>query len=175
MAEQNHKAKFIEFLQSLKEDKAALSALRRGIAFQPGEFPPQFKYVVPWLYTKENEFQFFLTASLYGIHPESTSEGNFGDSFRKLKTLKETESIDLRFNAILQSHLEDIPYLLRNGVSLLASEGIAVNYLGLLSDLIRWDEPRKEIQKKWARGYWRVIKKNDNPNTQDNNNPKLGE
>ncbi|MCF8305602.1 MAG: type I-E CRISPR-associated protein Cse2/CasB [Ignavibacteriales bacterium] len=168
MIEKKHGEKFIEYLQSIKDDKGALAALKRGVAYSPGEFPPQYVYIVPWIPPNDYELPYFLTASLFGTHPENTQDGNFGDAFRKLKQVKGSESIDLRFNAILQCRDEDLSYQLRNAVSLLASENIPVNYYELFYSLRHWGSTEKFVQKKWARGYWRFEKVNNDEKTNNN-------
>ena len=49
MTEKNQSNPYITYLLSLKENRGALAALRRGLGRPPGTAPEMYPYVVPWL------------------------------------------------------------------------------------------------------------------------------
>jgi len=155
---ESHAGRFCSYLLSLAEDKAAMSALKRGAAHQPGEYTPQFRYIVPFIPEKTYELPYFLTATLFGIHPVNSSAGSFGSAFKGIYQATGSDSIELRFNALLQAREEDLPYHLRNAVSLLASKNIPVNYTELFDAIRNWNHPDKFVQKKWAKEFWSPVK-----------------
>ncbi|MBV6512999.1 MAG: CRISPR-associated protein Cse2 [Ignavibacteriaceae bacterium] len=161
---ETHAGRFCSYLRTLSEDKAAMSALKRGAAHQPGEYPPQFRYIVPFIPEKSSELPYFLTATLFGIHPQDASSGSFGTAFKRIYLDTGSDSIELRFNALLQAREEDLPYHLRNAVSLLASRDISVNYTELFDAIRNWSHPDKFVQKRWAKDFWRPDFANDTNN-----------
>ncbi|NUN10683.1 MAG: type I-E CRISPR-associated protein Cse2/CasB [Ignavibacteriaceae bacterium] len=164
---QTRSSGFTEYLTNLKENKAAMAILRRAAAFSPGEYPPQYQYVVPFLKEGEYDLPFFLASSLFALHPELKATGNFGDSFRKLAAAVSSESIELRFNSLIQCHTDDLQYHLRNAVSLFSSKGIAVNYEELFRAIKNWNHPDRFVQRQWARSFWKREEKNENGNEQN--------
>lgn len=146
---------FLQHLFNLTENKGAMAALKRGVAFSPGAYPPQFPHVLPFVPSGKSDKVFFITASLFGLHPVNTGTGNLGLSLHQLKLKKKSESLDIRFNALLQCRFEDLPNHLRNLFSLLSSEDIPVNFVQLHKDLFHWDHEDRFVQLKWAKTYWR--------------------
>ncbi|MBE2279581.1 MAG: type I-E CRISPR-associated protein Cse2/CasB [Ignavibacteriaceae bacterium] len=155
---------FCNELIKLNDNKAAMAELKRGLAHPPGEYPPQYKYLIPIIPWKTNQYPWFLTASLYGLHPVDTNKGNIGTSFRELKKITQSESIDLRFNSLLQCKLEDLYYHLRNAVSLFSSAGVPVNYKELLKSLLNWENDSRFVQINWAKEFWLREQTNNNQN-----------
>lgn len=155
---------FIVYLQSLAEgqDRGALAALRRGLGQSPGTMAYTFRYVEPWLKEdrrSERESAFYLVASLFALHPISTNTGNMGTHLRACNPTRENdEALERRFTALLAAHVDDLPFYLRQTVSLLKSKEVPVNWSELLSDLQYWAspyaDPRRSVQKKWAGAFW---------------------
>jgi CRISPR type I-E-associated protein CasB/Cse2 len=152
---------FYEYLLKLKDDKAAMAELKRGIAFEPGTYTPMFCYITPFLSDNTNELPFFLTASLFAMHPLTTDEGNLGTSLRNLESSPSTE---LRFKTLLRCREEELSTQLRGVISLLASKGIPVNYIELFNAIKYWEHPDKFIQKKLAKSFWSPIAEKTNNN-----------
>jgi CRISPR system Cascade subunit CasB len=155
---------FISYLQSLAErqDRGALSALRRGLGQPPGSEPETFRYIEPWLPEKRStnlETAYYLVASLFALHPKSINTGNMGSHLRACNPTKENDdALERRFTALLKSHIDDLPGYLRQTVSFLKSKEAPVNWNELLWDLQNWDyrrdDPRLSVQKKWASAFW---------------------
>lgn len=150
---------FITHLQMLaeKENRGALAALRRGLGQPPGGAPEMFRYVESYLAERrsiQQEAAYYLVASLFGLHPESTQEGNLGAHLAQTRTQGGEEALDRRFTALLAAHAEDLPNYLRQVISFLKSKNIPVNWNQLLWDLQDWDREDHRVQKRWANAFW---------------------
>ena len=77
---------------------------------------------------------------------------SFGTSCNKLRS--SSASVDQRFAALLDARWEDLPYRLRQIVSLLAASDVGVRYERLLEDLLAWDKPGRPVQRAWSLDYW---------------------
>jgi CRISPR system Cascade subunit CasB len=158
MTETNLLDTFVSKLNTLSEDRGALAAMRRGLGKKPGEAPEMFPYVVPYLPSRpsvELEAAFYLVASLFALHPQDMKEGNIGSHLAGcIKSDKDREAIERRFVALLKSHPDDLPNLLRQTVSYLKSKERRVNYRQLLRDLLGWTSPESYVQRRWASGFW---------------------
>lgn len=155
---------FVEMLKRLetREDLGALAALRRGLGRAPGEASEMYPYVVPYLPpAKHDEDAYFLIAALFAWHrrdwqtSDNETDRCFGASYRKLWDETESDSTERRFVALLNARSEDLPEHLRHAVGLLKSKEIAINWLELLRDVLRWDSESRIVQRKWARAFWR--------------------
>ncbi len=151
---------FVDSLLQLSENgnRGALAALRRGLGAQPGEAPEMFPFVVPYLPNQHNrdlESAYYLVASLFALHIKNTSEGNMGDHMAAcIQSDGDRAAIERRFVALLKSHPDDLPEMLRQSVSYLKSKEKPVNYRQLLRDLLAWGAPERYIQRRWAAGFW---------------------
>jgi len=155
---------FVAYLESLREDRAALASLRRGLGQPPGTVPDMHRYVVSHLpnYVYPGSWResvYYLIASLYALHPESTDVGNLGAHFAlKLDPNPDYNvAVEQRFSALLTAHPEDLPFYLRQAISFLKSKEVAINWHQLMWDLLLWNDPEKapKIQKRWAYQFWR--------------------
>ncbi|MCX7599824.1 MAG: type I-E CRISPR-associated protein Cse2/CasB [Armatimonadetes bacterium] len=89
---------FVAYLESLKENRGAMAALRRGAGRSPGTAPEMFPYLVPrtqGLSQKDADL-YYLVAALYALHPENTGEGNLGAALRQLALRRGPGSADTR-------------------------------------------------------------------------------
>lgn len=117
-------------------------------------------------------------ASLYGLYvqgltpktvsqmPKSVSgfrRHSLGTSARLLrgKLGNGQDSLDRRFNALLDSDPRDLFVRLRHLFRLLHSHNIPVNFNRLLTDLQRWSggnpDTFRAVRREWAEDYWRPI------------------
>jgi len=79
MERENHP--FVEYLESLRDDRAALAALRRGLGQPPGTVASMYPYVVRWLGDDTPPWQeaaYYLIAALFAYHPAEGGTGNMG-------------------------------------------------------------------------------------------------
>lgn len=160
------KSRLIEYLEGLiaTENRGALAALRRGVGKVPGTEVRTFPHVVPWIpgaeQGRDRAWPYFVVASLFALHPVSRDGGGFGASMRRLAV---NESLEARFRGLLNAHVDDVPGHLRHAVSLLASNGIGVDWQQLLRDLQGWTHPDRWTQLRWAREFWADTSQNDQP------------
>lgn len=155
---EHQRSGLIRYLYELakKDDRGALAALRRGAGKAPGTEPATFPYVVPFLANRMDSsyhsWPEFCVASLFALNPRARAEGEgFGTTFRRLK---ENESRDLRFRALLNARESELPKLLRHAIRQLAADETSVDWETLLNDLRRWKSTAKHVQRRWAQQYW---------------------
>jgi CRISPR system Cascade subunit CasB len=151
--------RFVGYLEKLYEtdDRAALAQLRRGIGKEPGTAAEMFKIVVPRLPHGLSPYQedaYFLIAALFASHPEAGGQGNLGTAFARLKAATDSESIEKRFIALLNSHEDDLATHLRHAVSLLKSTNVPIYWQRLLVDVQHWGHADRFVQRQWARAFW---------------------
>lgn len=180
----NNPQPFVAHLQKLKGDeqrgRAALAALRRGLGQPPGAAPEMFRYVTPFISSDAGAWQeasYFLIASLFGFHPESTESGNMGDHYARLRQSGDEAAVERRFMALLAAHPEDLDTYLRQAVSMLRSKDIPVNWSQLLWDVLAWNDPdrRLRVTKSWARSFWRGPSSPDETNSSPDDTGMPGE
>lgn len=151
---------FVTYLiQRLAGDRAALAALRRGLGQPPGSISEILPYVVPfvgddpsWWYEKT----IYTVASLFGLHPMHTGEGNMGDHLARLKSDKKP-SLERRFTSLLAAHPEELDVHLRRTISILKADDVAINWYQLFQDILWWgsETRRDRVRRNWARSFWR--------------------
>ncbi|MBF0554456.1 MAG: type I-E CRISPR-associated protein Cse2/CasB [Nitrospirae bacterium] len=162
---------FIGYLLNIakegKEDRGALADLRSGLGKEPGKMARVHKHVVPYLPEKNhNDRWYYLTATLFGMHPkhkdpvEHESNGNkwkevwtMGRAFRPLK--EKRNSMEARFVALLNSHPDDLDDHLRHAVRLLKANDQPLDWFQLFEDLLQWDHPDGHVQLQWARDFYK--------------------
>lgn len=98
---------------------------------------------------------YILLAGLFALHPSEGGRGTLATSLRLLReSISGKESLDLRFNAQLNSDIEDLPYRLRQVVYMLAGSQIPICWHRLLRDLRNWENDDRRTQRQWARDYY---------------------
>lgn len=152
---------FVQFLKSLssKDDRAALASLRRGLGREPGTTPDVYRVVgsrtarlLEW-----EERWYHLIASLYALHPEGTEQdANMGAHFAQAvdPTSDNKDAVERRFTTLLNAHVDDLPFYLRQAISFLKAKEVHVNWCNLLVDVLFWDDEEMTVQRKWARQFW---------------------
>lgn len=152
--------RFVAHLRALadREDRGALSALRKSLQAPDGMAAAAYPYVVPFLDDKPSSRDrvFFLIAALFATHP--TPGGvSLGIAFGLLSTKPEdrfNESIRRRFVALLDADPEDVGEHLRQAVSLCRARGVAIDWEQTLKDLLAFPHPDRYAQRRLAREYW---------------------
>lgn len=157
---------FCEWLQRLVNEgnRGRLAALRRGLALGEEQLFLLYSQVPPGFLSQESEAgqkRLLLIAQLFATHPETWPEPNLdlrpnlGDSFRLLAGDGEVpEAIKRRFDALLAAHPDDLPYQLRQAISLLAAHDVPVDWPQLLVDLGAWSWPDQPVQFQWSRSLY---------------------
>jgi CRISPR system Cascade subunit CasB len=160
MTEKTHP--FIEYLESLRDDRGALAALRRGLGQPPGTAASMYRYVVPWLTAdvkSREEATYYLIAALFAYHPKEGGQDkdNMGTHFvavRRQDPNADHAALERRFTTLLAAHPDDLDTYLRQAIGFLRSKEVPVNWHQLFYDLRRWSYDHRPVQKEWARAFW---------------------
>ena len=139
-------------------NRAALAELRRSLTQAPGTYVRAYRYVPPYvhnLFDRQRD-AYFLVAGLFATHSDVAADETLGASIKKLYLEKDSsDSVEKRFITLLDADETQLPYRLRQMISLLRSEGIPVDYLSLLKHLTSWDHPERWVQRLWASDFYR--------------------
>lgn len=107
------------------------------------------------------EEDFFLIATLFPLVPHRATAGNLGASLRQVRLActnsdNRMNSLDRRFQALLDSDREQLRFRLGQAVRLIAAERdqAALNWEQLLRDVLQWEHPDHFVQLNWARDYF---------------------
>lgn len=139
-------------------DRATLAHLRRGIdrpidltlgragwlfAAVPGDDPDLDAAV--------------LVAGLFawvrGKCPHAAG-GSVGAAFGAGLTTEQRQQREKRFVDLLDTDRTELPYKLRQVLTLLARDAGPLDWVQLLWDVRAWDHPGRPVQRRWARGFW---------------------
>jgi len=150
---------FVTYLESLRENRAALARLRRGLGRPPGTVADMFPYVAPWVPAdapRALEDAHYLLAALFAAHPDAGGSGNMGEHFRRVVRDEPAAAgaVERRFTALLAAHPDDLPFHLRQAVGFLRSKGVPVDWQQLFADIRGWAQPDRPVQRRWARAFW---------------------
>jgi len=166
----SHHRNFAEYLAELviKEKRAALAALRRGLGRAPGTASEMYPHVVRWLPSNPKAVQddaFYIVASLFALHPVSRSdETSYGRSLAETAVArKAAAAVERRFMALLNAHSDDVHHHLRHTVALLRATATPVDWGRLLGDLMKWNRPNRQVQRAWARDFWKTVESGPAP------------
>jgi CRISPR system Cascade subunit CasB len=165
MALESKQFAFIGYLEKHAEDRAMLATLRRGLGKQPGESASMYQYIIPFLHEDnvqyaDQESNYYLIASLFALHPISTTQGNMGAHlYQFTQQVGDDEATTRRFVQLLNLRRETLDTPLRQHISLLKSKDIAVNWHQLFYDIRYWSHEDRFVQKQWASKFWRSTKK----------------
>jgi CRISPR system Cascade subunit CasB len=137
-------------------DRAALAHLRRGL-----DHPLDYTLGrVGWLFHRVPDFALehaVLAAGLFawtkGDCPH-TDRVNFGAAFGTGLTLEQKKQREMRFIDLLDTDRQELRYKLRQAISLIARDSIALDWALLIRHLRYWADADRWVQKKWARGFW---------------------
>jgi len=157
---QRQAAEFIAALEQL--DPGGLARLKRIAGHTLAEerdVHRAFFQSLPYTVGERLHEDYFLIATLFPLADNRAGAGNFGDTMRRVKqarggdTSGRANSLDRRFETLLDCDREHLHFRLRQAVRLAASEQ-AIDWTQLLLDIIGWDQPERRIQLRWARSYF---------------------
>jgi CRISPR system Cascade subunit CasB len=165
--------KFIAYLEDyvVRDDRAVLAKLRHSLSDVPERQIRAFSIVEPFTSTLEgwSREAYYLVAGLYATHPERSKSDaeSFGTTFRRVYLERgESPSIEKRFLTLLDSDVEQLQERLRHAITLIRSEGYAVNYEMLLGHLLAWRQDTRWVQQRWARDFYKPTENSTtNPET----------
>jgi CRISPR system Cascade subunit CasB len=173
--------KFIGHLEKLvkEQDRGALAALRRGLGKPPGTAREMDRHVLPYLppesglsasAREKRENAYYLVGALFAYwHQVKDSVAknpteNMGASLRALVDKEVVDGgdrddakkrVEKRLVTLLNCHQDDLPDHLRHIIGLLKSKEIPINWLQLLNDVQNWQRESRDVQRQWARKFWR--------------------
>jgi CRISPR system Cascade subunit CasB len=141
-------------------NRAVLAHLRRGL-----DGPLDYTLSrVGWLFRRVPESKddvllrsAILSAGLFAWVKgdcRQTEGVNFGAAFGAGLTLDEKQQREKRFIDLLDTDAEELPYKLRQAITLIARDGVGLDWVQLIRDLGRWGRPQRRVQKEWARRFW---------------------
>ena len=91
---------------------------------------------------------------VFGPNGKQKNGPNFGDAFGFGLKLEEKQQREKRFVALLDTDKDELPYKLRQAITLIAKSDISLDWVLFVKDLSNWDDPERRVQKHWARGFW---------------------
>lgn len=157
-----------EFIERLEEwaskDTKVRAVLRRSLAFAPGQFPPAYPYVEPFLQQKEPDENtwrrkmYYLIAGLwatYGKRDRLQTSETKSIAIACAEYVPSSKSVERRFIAVIDADDDQLPHRLRYLVALLKSE--LIDFAALLIDVLNWRSGQKRTQNKWARDFYRAL------------------
>lgn len=154
---------FVAGLEKLSADRASLARLKRCAGRGLGECPqvyPLFYRLLPatgrgrdWI-----EESCFLVATLFPLSPARPrgGDGGLGQALHALRqrNTASAAAVDRRLAVLLDCSFEELPFRLRQVITLLAGAGVSLDWRRLLLDLLRWNLPTRPVQRQWARDYF---------------------
>jgi CRISPR system Cascade subunit CasB len=138
-------------------DRATLAHLRRGL-----QAPPDYTLArVGWLFRRVPERDLedaILAAGLFawvkGACAHTEDNVSFGAAFGAELTADEKQQREKRFIDLLDTDKDELPYKLRQAITLISREGTELNWALLITHLRHWAHEDRWVQKQWARDYW---------------------
>lgn len=176
---------FVAYLTDLKErDRGALARLRRSLASDPGTDPQVYPYVENFVGQERPDWDswrlaLYLCAGFFAMNPNHREGSSLGTAYGRAARSRESESLEARFMALLGAEPERLPVLLRQIVSILASDSEALDYVRLLDDLAQWLNPwnheaRDRLRQRWARDFYQAYDRDAKRTTsQETTNPPI--
>ncbi|MCS6880430.1 MAG: type I-E CRISPR-associated protein Cse2/CasB [Oscillochloridaceae bacterium] len=108
----------------------------------------------PAIAGRPEEEIYFLVATLYPLAKARDDGASLGATLRAVRQLRGNESLDRRFQALLDSDAEQLRFRARQAVRLAAASEQRIDWGRLLSDLLAWEHPDRYVQLRWARDYF---------------------
>lgn len=104
------------------------------------------------------ETAYFLIATLYPF--DKTAQAfedveTFGDSLRLARNKENEDGLNRRVSRLLDADSQQLPFQLRQAVLYLTNMQIPINWSQLLEDVLNWHQPNRNVQKSWARAYFK--------------------
>lgn len=153
-------AKLIDALTEMADpdspNRAVLAHLRRGV-----DGPLDYTLGrVGWLFRRVPDGaldEAVLSAGLFAWVKgdcRQTDGVNFGAAFGAGLTLEERQQREKRFVDLLDTDTKELPYKLRQAITLIARDGVGLDWVMLIRHLGQWGHPDRWVQKEWARRFW---------------------
>jgi CRISPR type I-E-associated protein CasB/Cse2 len=146
----------VELADLKNPNRAALAHLRRGLDHSL-DYPLGR---VGWLFRRVPDSALqdaVLAAGLFawvkGDCP-LIQKVNFGAAFGTGLTIEGKQQREKRFIDLLDTDANELSYKLRQAMTLIARDGVGLDWVLLIRHLGHWGHPDRWVQKEWARGFW---------------------
>lgn len=151
-----HRDPLVDRLEELaaRQDRAALARLRASL--QEDRKLEGLAIVLPFVVRRaaspeRAEDDALLVAGLFALHPES-GRTKLPTALRLLS--QTSDSVELRFRALLAADKVDLGPHLRHAVGLVASHGSSLDWRDLHLAVRFWDHHSNRSRRQWARVFW---------------------
>ena len=159
-------------------DRGRMAALRKGLMARDGWAPSAASVVGPYISVsmpKEQARSIFEMAALYTLHPHTRVEPEkpkawerkyaITSAFRyqieidserdREKFTQDREHWDKKITFLLDATRDEVFTRLRKTIpAMLTDASVPVDWVQLALDLYAWDSTDREVQRRWARGWW---------------------
>lgn len=154
--------KATEFIEALMRlDSGGRARLRRNAGYTLAEATDVHRVFFQNLPRGLNDWQqetYFLVATLFPLADHSFAAGSLGASLNQVRIYRQgsegINSLDRRFQTLIDSDREQLPFRLRQVIRLADASKVQVNFTRLLLDILSWDAEAKYVQLRWARDYY---------------------
>jgi CRISPR system Cascade subunit CasB len=125
-----------------------------------------FFQALPYEVREHEQEDYFLIATLFPLVAHHAQAGSLGATLRQVHHLRgaphanrenhQVSSLERRFQTLLDSDREQLPFRLRQAVRLIAAhrDEARLNWEQLLRDVRQWEHPERFVQLRWARDYF---------------------
>lgn len=163
--------------------RAALARLRRGIGHNPGELPELWgeyllgmpeEFLGHGTEISRAEWAVYTALTMFAFHQQGKDRQNEpmdrngmslgAAAARLIKSEEDRERVSKRFYPVATaSDMTELCHHLRGLISLLRSEGIALDYVRLAGDLYLYQNPdmADSIRLRWGEDFCRIHVEND--------------
>jgi CRISPR system Cascade subunit CasB len=147
-----------EFIDALMRlDAAGRARLKRNAGRTLGEardIHRVFYQALPYSVHERQHEEYFLIATLFPLADPRGGAVSLGSTLRRVRQSRESASLDRRFQTLLDSEREQLPFRLRQAVRLAAASEQQIDWAQLLADLLNWDWDGHPVQLRWAKDYF---------------------
>lgn len=118
-----------------------------------------FFQALPYEVPERQYEDYFLLATLFPLAEPRGESASFGSTMRQVSRSRaregrESASLDRRFQTMIDSDREQLPFRLRQAVRLAAASDQGVDWAQLLTDLLAWEHPERYVQRRWMKDYF---------------------
>ena len=169
---------FVQYLQSMQNDRGKMAALRKGLIENQAEatWPLLSRFIN---FDKPYQIKALQTAAgLFAHHSNDMHTGNFGslcyqllsDDERDKIARGESGSITKHFQYALAANGDEIFARVKRLVLRAKRDDIAVNYVQLTDDLLNWNSYKKDrIKLAWGKEFWKAYSGNESAENDNEN------
>ncbi|GAB4151257.1 MAG: hypothetical protein Fur005_00060 [Roseiflexaceae bacterium] len=101
---------------------------------------------------------YFLIATLFPLVPHRDGAGSIGTAMHTIRSIRggqeKTNSLDRRFQTLLDTGRDYLPFRLRQAVRLIAADTVSIDWAEALRDVLAWEYEGRPTQLRWAEHYY---------------------